>query len=289
MSAKTSDIEVFFALFARGDVDGVAALFERQPELVVHRGHDAHPLLRQFTNDHPGHIYRDTHVLIAEQLTPVTVRAFRDSVFNDQFEDVARHLDNDPELIHAEFTTCRGISQAIHCCHSLPVLQLAADSGADLDVLTSRGDTPLTLKLRGGDVEAARFLLEGGANPNLGVGFHMPSRCMVELIELLLKYGWDIRHAPLLHDANHGHGKRVITWLKYGANPNAKNADGQTALHLLAAKGIGRDAIRALVKAGADIHAKDHRNNTPLDLSRLASKNAAAQELISLGAGNSNA
>ena len=114
---------------------------------------------------------------------------------------------------------------------------------------------------------------------------HMPSAAMIELIELLLEYGWDIQEGhQLLHDANHGHGERVRIWLDYGVDPNCGADDGHTALHILAARGAGRESIRALVNAGADINVKDTQGRTPLDVARTAQSQIAAKELMELGA-----
>ena len=217
-------------------------------------------------------------------LTPETVRSFRDAVLNDQFDSVQYQLRSQSKLIHSEFVAGRGIAQAIHHWKSRSVATVLVHAGADLEVLTTLGESPLTMQLRFGTIEGVRFLLEEGVSPNHGSGGHMPSASMTERIELLLAHGWDINNGQMLHDANHGHGARVMTWLKYGANPNARNEFGQTAIHLFAARGTGRDVIRALVEAGADISARDHKGNTPLDLARLASQQTAAQLLISLHA-----
>ena len=140
------------------------------------------------------------------------------------------------------------------------------------------------MQIRFGTVEGVRFLLERGAHPNVGRGGHMRTAIMPECIELLLKYGWDINRGQLLHDANHGHGARVVTWLQYGADPNATTEQAQTALHLFAARGAGRDAIRALAAAGADLTARDQAGQTPLDLARQAKRRAAEETLRALGA-----
>ena len=154
---------------------------------------------------------------IADLLIPPAVRSFRDALLDDACDVVQQRLQADPGLIQAEFTAGRGIAQPMHHWKSLEMAELLLDAGADLEVTTTLGETPLTMQIRFGTVAGVRFLLERGANPNNGVRGYMHSRSMVELIELLLAHGWDINNGELLHDANHGHGQRVQTWLRYGA------------------------------------------------------------------------
>ena len=154
--------------------------------------------------------------------------------------------------------------------------------GAGVDCLNSLDESPLTMQLRFGLVDGARFLLERGANPNHGLSAHLPSDTMASRIELLLEHGWDINRGQLLHDANHGHGCRVQTWLKYGADPKIADANGQTALHFLAARGTCRDAIHTLVEGGANIGATNADGDTPLDLALKAGKQVAAEMLRNL-------
>jgi ankyrin repeat protein len=272
------------ALVADGDVQGVAALVKRYPALTNDRSYKAHALLRQLVSLNKGHCYKKLHRQIADVLTPASVRSFREAILNDQVDVVRHHLQADADLIYADFTAGRGIAQAIHHWTSLAVAGLCLDAGADIESLTTLGESPLTMQLRFGTVEGVRYLLQNGANPNNGVGGHMPSDTMAERIELLLAHGWDTNHGLMLHDANHGHGARIKTWLKYGADPNAKNDQGQTALHLIAARGTGRDAIHTLIKAGADPDLRDQDGHTPLDLARAARQQSAAQALMARGA-----
>ena len=273
------------ACFENGAVEQAQALLNRHPELGPTSGYAAHPLLRRFVDSNDGHCYKSAHVRIADFLTPLPVRSFRDAVLSDEVNGVERRLRDDAALVSAEFVG-RGISQAIHHFRSLPMAKLLLDSGASLEVLTSRGESPVAMQVRFGSIAGVRFLLERGADPNLGRGTGtMASDRLREVIELLLEHGWDIRrHGALLHDANHGFGERVCTWLRYGSDPKAKRSDGRTALHLLAARGTGREAIRALVEAGADMNAKDQDGKSPLDLAKAAKQQAAARELTALGA-----
>lgn len=263
--------EAFLAAFARGDLETARAAVESRPRLADYVGITAHPLLREFVRRNCGHCYKPAHRAIADLLIPDRVRAFRDAVMADRIEAVRTKLTEDPGLVHAEFTGGRGIARAIHHWRSVPVGRLLLDIGADVNALTTvgcAGETPLMMQLRFGTLEGVRFLLENGAEPNLGGLKHSPSASMAEGLELLVGHGWDINErvggrSLLHHDANHGHGKRVRLLLKLGADPNLRDGEGHTALHLVCARGTGTDTIRALVEAGADPDARDHGGRTP--------------------------
>ncbi|MDE0660646.1 MAG: ankyrin repeat domain-containing protein [Gammaproteobacteria bacterium] len=280
----------FLAAFRDGDVESAKATLAQEPALHAHDGYAAHPLLRAGVAQNDGHCYRQAHLEIAELLTPRAVRGFRDAVLGDRLAEVRDQLEADPPLVSAEFTAGRGIAQAIHHWRSTTVAQLLLDHGADIDVQTTvhfNGDTPLSWKLRCGDTVGARFLLERGADPNLGPIKFMPSAAMAEAIPLLLNHGWDIDQGAgnrtlLHHDANHGHGAKVRILLAHGADPNVLDAAGRTPLHLLGARGTGRDAIRALARAGADLHVRDGSGHTPLDYARRAGQRSAERELLRL-------
>ena len=277
--------ESFRLLFADGDVEGAANLLEQNDDVLqAHRDYAAHPLLRSCVERNGGHCYKQSQLKIADLLIPKAVREFRDAVLADDSSAVERLLDVNPELIGAEFTAERGIAQAIHHWKSIRIGKLLLVSGADIEAVTTLGESPLAMQVRFGTIDGVRLLLANGADPNRMDRAHMPSGSMVDLIELLLAHGWEIDRGELLHDANHGHGSRVRMWLNYGANPNATRADGKTALHLIASRSSGREAIRALVEAGADLEARDQDGNTPADLARQAKNQAAHDELARLGA-----
>ena len=279
-----SDNREFVSIFHEGDVERARSLILGNPSFANQEGYSAHPLLTQFISHNKGHCYKQAHLQIADMLIPDSIRSFRDAILQDEVHNVQELLGSDANLVHSEFTAGRGIAQAIHHWKSVAMGELLIDAGANMEAMTTLGESPLTMQLRFGTVDGVRFLLDRGANPNNGTGGHMPSESMDELIALLIDHGWDINNGQLLHDANHGHGARVQTWLRFGADPKLCDDNGQSALHLIAASGIGRAAIEALVAAGADIDARDNDGRTPLDLARLASKKTAKDVLTVLGA-----
>ena len=211
----------FLAAFRDGDVGAAKAILEQTPGLLPHAGYRAHPLLHAGVTQNDGHCYRKAHLEIAELLIPAAVCEFRDAVLGDRLADVGDQLAADPPLATAEFTAGRGIAQAIHHWQSTAVAQLLLEGGADIDVQTTvhfNGDTPLSWKLRTGDLACVRFLLERGADPNRGPIKFMPSAAMTEAIPLLLGRGWDI---------DEGAGQRTL--LHHDANPRSRREGSDPA------------------------------------------------------------
>ena len=285
------ETEQLLELFESGNVEAARAFVRNSAQLIQPAGYGAHPVLRAFVERHSGHCYKPQHLQIADLLLSEDVKAFRDAVVRDQVRDVQRQLTANGKLVQAEFTAGRGIARAIHHWTSTEVAELLLDAGADLHVKTTvhDGETPLAMQLRFGTIAGVEFLLERGADPNQGVTTNIPTDRLEQSIQLLQANGWKIngsdatsrRSTMLHHDANHGFGSRIQIWLTHGADPNVKDAAGQTPLHILAARGTGRDAILALLNAGAEINAKDDAGNTPLDLARRAERDTAATTIES--------
>jgi ankyrin repeat protein len=91
------------------------------------------------------------------------------------------------------------------------------EHGADVHDKTKGGFTPFLFAARQGDIESARLLLEKGAE-----------------IEQAAPGGMN----PLLLATDSGREEFAIFLIDNGANPNAKDADGLTALHYAMRKGV---------------------------------------------------
>ena len=67
---------------------------------------------------------------------------------------------------------------------------------------------------------------------------------------------------------SYGHAEIVNVLLNAGANVNAKNNIGYTALEVAIRKGH-TEIVNALLKAGADVNAKDSFGMTMLELAKM--------------------
>ena len=205
-------------------------------------------------------------------------------------------------------------------------------AGADVDKWDLYGRTPLFAAVdvgtlpRGGrpdipslddttPLQVIQMLLDKGANPNIQLKLRPPFRAVIldrgtdnailtigatpllraskagdnpEAIQLLLDHGAlvDLPNSlgitPLLTAAGMGHGdnasrgkfntdedglKAIQILVKAGADINARNTEGQTALHSAAQKGWNK-VIRFLVENGVPLETTDAGGRTALDFAK---------------------
>jgi ankyrin repeat protein len=164
------------------------------------------------------------------------------------------------------------------------IVALLLAKGADVKARDRFGLSALHLAALAGDVETMRLLLAKGANPNLtdGIGrspliaaatSHIPGA-----VQLLLRNGVEVHTATILPA---GAATRTPNNIKNGPPNNS----GVTSLHNAAAFGPV-ESVRLLLKAGAEVNARDSRNMSPLFFA-LASEHPAIEivrVLISAGA-----
>jgi ankyrin repeat protein len=135
--------------------------------------------------------------------------------------------------------------------------------------LAATADRPLgdefAVVISKGNLAALKELVEGGADPNTVIGEGMVATTP------LIKASWE--------------GRRDI--IKYllskGANVNAHNGDGQTALMQTVVRGFD-DVVEVLLAAGADVKARDSRGMTAFVLAADNAGLEIADVLIKHGA-----
>jgi ankyrin repeat protein len=186
---------------------------------------------------------------------------------------------------------------------------LMLEEGADPNVKDGRGDTALGLAATIGEVETMRLLLAKGADA--AAANNRGERPIIlatkskraEAVSLLLQEGVDanvantsfstVRNGPiamikltLLHRAAaFGPVQMVRDLLKAGADVNARDGRSLTALHFAVATEYPSEQIcETLLQAGADVNARDNTGETPLDWAEKFAYPEIVQALRKAGA-----
>ena len=137
-----------------------------------------------------------------------------------------------------------------------PYRAVGPDRGADM--MLTMGATPLLRAAKAGDVEAVRLLLQHGANPNL------PNIQGITPLMAAAGLGSNEIDTRGRFKTQPDQVASIDLLVKAGADVNAHDSRGQTALHGAALFGYD-DVIKDLVAHNADINAKDAKGMTPLD------------------------
>ncbi|MYF99650.1 hypothetical protein F4212_11060 [Candidatus Poribacteria bacterium] len=92
--------------------------------------------------------------------------------------------------------------------------------------------------------------------------------------------------SPLHWVAQRGLTDGIACLLANGADPNVTDDKGQTPLHFIAQKGVGKNQVELLIENGADVNARDDAGQTPLDYAKKAKRKSVANFLTNLEAKN---
>ena len=159
-------------------------------------------------------------------------------------------------------------------------------AGANLNTADNKGDAPLSVAA---NKAIALILIEGGANLNAANKRGETALWLAaknghkDLVEALVQAGADVNKFDKNHDAPLSVASiaSIATMLiERGANLNAANKRGQSALWL-AAKNGREDVVELLERAGADVNKADNKSGAPLS---VAAEAKIATMLIERGA-----
>ena len=186
---------------------------------------------------------------------------------------------------------------------NMDMLKLLLDAGANVNAMY--GDTALYQAAENGDIDAVRLLLDYGADVNLGretpliAALYDGSKNTQAIVQLLLDNGADVHrfrdialHSPIMLAAVN-HPECLPLLIDAGADINyvcrgTTDYYQYTALLWAAEEGI-TESVKILLANGADIHAKNKRGRTALDLAMMGQHTEIVQLLQAAGAKNSDA
>lgn len=151
--------------------------------------------------------------------------------------------------------------------------------------------------LQGGDLEDVEWALEQGAEMTAMDRLGRPVLAIAVVhgppgsVDLLIARGADVNawskdgRQPIHSAVMKGNLAACRSLLAAGAYAQSEGSEGITPLHLVAHAPTNRkELVDLLVSNGADIHAQDQKDNTPLHYAARHSNGEVAQALLAHGA-----
>ncbi|MEE9128514.1 MAG: ankyrin repeat domain-containing protein [Phycisphaerales bacterium] len=198
--------QAFFDVVAKGDISAVEALLTQQPELTAARNDQGVSAVLTA-------LYNQQRDIADRLLAAAPVLDIFDAAATGQRQRLRTLLDDDATLANAEASD--GARPLHLACFfgQTEAAKLLLDCGADVNVGVAAfgGVYPLHSAAASRSVDIVRILLEAGADPNTKQ-----------------QGGWTALHAAVTHNDC----PTTQTLLQHGADPMVKTDDGVTSIDL---------------------------------------------------------
>jgi uncharacterized protein len=183
------------------------------------------------------------------------------------------------------------------------ILQTMVESGADVNAKDMFGNTALIYAAAGGHMDLVRYLVAYGVQVNAKnqIGMTALQRAKMqghsEIVALLKKYGAEDEtqriardagtagdKAPLLQSARDGNLQKLKACLASGADVNAQNGEGWTALMIATVKGYKEVLQTLLAQERTNVNARTHQGWTALRFAVSMGDSETVRILLDAGA-----
>jgi len=156
------------------------------------------------------------------------------------------------------------------------LFRLLLNSGAKIDPVEYKNDTPFELILKKNNIELVKLFIDAGVNiQRVDYNGRTPLEYAAmysknpEIFRLLINKGATINKGgngstPLHSAAGSNKKENIVLLISLGANVNARDSKGDTPLMIASRFYASTDA---LIQAGADINAKNNEGKTALIIS----------------------
>ncbi len=189
-----------------------------------------------------------------------------------------------------ESTFMTPLQAASHSGHT-PTISLLIERGARVDDADDQGRTALYLAVNKSHAKAAMYLLEHGADPNLGPEGSSPltvavSKTHTDLVKALLRHNANANPSaglPLIAAAEKGNTSIAGELLDHGADVNAQDpVTKTTALHAAASNG-NIHMVQLLIRRHAKTDTRNQFNETALELAIQGEFEPVVTQLVNAG------